>query len=41
VTPKRFQKNPKKFIKELSIKGKSEFSKSKNLTFCKDQTCSP
>jgi hypothetical protein len=29
VTPKRFQKNPKRFTKELSIKGKSEFFKSK------------
>jgi hypothetical protein len=40
VTPKRFQKNPKKVTKEKNIKEKSEFSPFQNQPSFKDQTCS-
>jgi hypothetical protein len=40
VTPKRFQKNPKKVTKEKNIKEKSGFSQVQNQPSFKDQTCS-
>jgi hypothetical protein len=40
VTPKRFQKNPKKVTKEKGIKEKSDFSHFQNQPFFKDQACS-
>jgi hypothetical protein len=40
VTPKRFQKNPKKVTKEKGIKEKSDFSHFQNQPSFKDQACS-
>jgi hypothetical protein len=41
VTPKRFQKSPKKVTKEKNIKEKSGFSQVQKQPSFKDQTCSP